>query len=242
MTIDLTKRTEIATNSLVSLMKDAAQQGLNVDDLTAECVLVMDHSYSMDHLYASGLVQETAERVLAASLTGLDDDGVVPIHFFDSRVHRPTKVTAADYQGAVDRWRRGKSMGGTEYLPAIKQVLNETNGRFGGLFSKAKSGPAKQPTLVFFITDGAPNDDQAAIKRALFDAADKPVFWQFLGIGGYSPAFLEDLDTMPGRVVDNVGLADPRKAAGSEEAWFTEMLREFVTKYVPAARAAGIIA
>lgn len=239
--VDLNKRTETAAGSLISLMKEQADKGVDLGEVSAQVVLVMDYSGSMTHLYNNGSVQDVAEKALAMSLTGLDDDGTVPVHFFHHQALKATSVTAATYSGFVDSWTRGKSMGGTNYAGVIKNVINDATSSGGllGRFGKKASGPAKVPTLVLFVTDGEPSD-QSETMQLLQEAADLPIFWQFLGLG-YEPRFLKQLDTMGGRTVDNVGLAQADNI-GDEAAWFRTALEEFVTSWLPAARAAGIVA
>ncbi len=248
--VDLTKRTETATASLVSLMKRAQADGVDLGEVSAACVLVMDHSGSMRKLYKNGHVQDIAERVLALSLTGLDDDGDIQVVFFDHKPFPAETVNAGNYAGFVGRWDQGRHYGTTNYADTIATVLGDVPS--GGaparglsrFFKKtAISGPAAMPTLVFFVTDGAPDSGtKQRVKQLLVDAADKPVFWQFIGVNGFKPTFLEELDEMPGRVVDNVGLTAFDGESATDEAWFGEVLREFVTSWLPAARAAGIVA
>ncbi|WP_447645383.1 VWA domain-containing protein [Nocardioides zeae] len=121
--VDLTKRTETATASLVSLMKKAQADGVDLGEVSAACVLVMDHSGSMRKLYKSGHVQDLAERVLALSLTGLDDDGDIQVVFFDHKPFPAETVNAGNYAGFVDRWDQGRHYGTTNYADTIATVL-----------------------------------------------------------------------------------------------------------------------
>lgn len=157
-------------------------------------------------------------------------------------------MSAGNYAGFVDRWDTGRHYGTTNYAGTITSILSELPGATSGggisrFFKKAApSGPAAMPTLVFFVTDGAPDSGtKQQVKQLLVDAADKPVFWQFIGVNGFKPTFLEELDEMPGRVVDNVGLTAFDGESATNEAWFGEVLREFVTSWLPAARRAGIV-
>ncbi|MFL2450409.1 VWA domain-containing protein, partial [Bacillus thuringiensis] len=102
--------------------------------------------------------------------------------------------------------------GGTWYTPAMKAVVekveseNKEKGFFKKLFGKKDNNGFDKnlPTLVFFMTDGANHwDDREPAKEYLKEISDKPIFWQFVGIGRSSMPFLEALDTMEGRVVDN---------------------------------------
>lgn len=244
MTIDLNKRTESAQISLVKLGEQAQADGKNMpDELCARVVVAIDFSGSMKGRYQSGEVQTTVERVLALSLAGLDDDGDIQVHFFDTRAYDMEEVDKNSYVGFVDNWRRGKTMGGTNYSGVIQNIITEAVGGKKKLFGKRSSGAGSSslPTFVIFVTDGAPGDQGKAM-QLLKDASDKPIFWQFLGLG-YSPSFLKQLDTMGDRVVDNVGLTEMSQTRDmQDEEWFNEVLEEFVTGWIPAARSAGILA
>lgn len=247
--VDLTKRTEAAMASLLGLMEKSRSSGVDVGEVSAACVLVVDHSGSMRPLYRSGHVQEIAERVLALSLTGLDDDGDIQTIFFDAEPFPAETVDAGNYRGFVDRWDRGRHYGTTNYLDTIRMILSDLPGQWADgpqdvprFYRKPSTGPAATPTLVFFVTDGAPNSGtKQRVKQLLVEAAGQPVFWQFIGVNGFSPTFLEELDEMEGRIVDNVGLTAFDGEGATDEAWFGEVLREFVTSWLPAARAAGIV-
>lgn len=245
--VDLTKRADTAQGAIISLLKREADKGIDLGEITARVVVAIDYSASMRARYDAGEVQDLVERVLALSLAGLDDDGDIQVHFFHDKAFGAEEVDASSYAGFVDRWRNGKQMGGTNYAGVIEAVLAEAGHPkpkrklFGRSAPAAPSGPAAVPTLVLFVTDGEPWD-KAESKKLLGGASDKPVFWQFLGLG-YSPDFLSDLDTMSGRVVDNVGLTEMRDSKGTpDETWFHSVLEEYVTSWVPAARRAGIIA
>ncbi|WZH53652.1 MAG: VWA domain-containing protein [Nocardioides alkalitolerans] len=245
--VDLTKRADTAQGAIISLLKREADKGIDLGEITARVVVAIDYSASMQGRYANGEVQDLVERVLALSLAGLDDDGDIQVHFFHNDPFPPQEVDSTSYSGFVDRWRSGKSMGGTNYAGVMKAVLAEAgHGKKGlgkRLFGRGGAqpdGPVAVPTLVLFVTDGEPFDKDAT-KKLLVEASAKPVFWQFLGLG-YSPRFLQDLDTMGGRVVDNVGLTSMQDSKGTaDEAWFHAVLEEYVTSWVPAARQAGLI-
>jgi hypothetical protein len=102
--------------------------------------------------------------------------------------------------------------------------------------------PAKRstPLLVIFLTDGgfAPSKD---IARIITNAAHRPIFWQFVGIGNNNFGMLRNLDTLPGRVVDNAGFfAVTDLAKISDEELYDRLLSEFPA-WLKAARAKGIL-
>lgn len=238
--VDLDKRTETAGNTMISLIKGAQEKGIDIDDLVAECIQVVDNSQSMEwekrRYFTRGVVQAVVERALAACLAGLDDDGRVPVLFFDSVLHPEEVLTKDNYEGFVSRWFDPRRMRGTQYLPVINKIVEDVRQEV----QEAEGHVI--PKLVLFVTDGEPGDSEDAIKRALFNAADLPIFWQFIGLG-YKPEFLEELDNMPGRVIDNVGLTVVHSVENmDDETWFREALTEYIEKWLPGARKLGLVA
>ncbi len=232
MAISLEKRTENATNSLISLLKKEADKGNDLGDLTAQVILAIDYSVSMRGRYASQEVQELVERALALSLSGLDDDGNIQVFFFDSKSYRPEVVSQSNYSGFVNAWASRHDMGGTDYLPVIKDIRKFIS-------DNDMVSADKPPVFVIFVTDGETRNE-GKISRELIDAASDPVFWQFMGLG-YSPKFLKRLNTMGGRVIDNVGLFEVRNSqAMSDDEFYQKTISEFFSEWLPAARQQNI--
>jgi Mg-chelatase subunit ChlD len=103
MTISLEKRTENAQGAIISLLKKEQARGNDLGELTAQVVLALDFSGSMDGRYRNREVQDLVERALALSLSGLDDDGDIQTFFFHDGVFPPEVVNERNYQGFVDR-------------------------------------------------------------------------------------------------------------------------------------------
>jgi len=97
------------------------------------------------------------------------------------------------------------------------------------------------PAYVLFITDGD-NHDNAEAEEAIVKASRFPIFWQFVGIGGHRSTFefLDKLDTMPGRFIDNANffaLNDIERI--SDDDLYRRMLVEFPS-WLKEARQKGI--
>jgi hypothetical protein len=203
--ISLEKVTDQAPG-LVDLYKEAGV-GLNKNGLQGEraaVYLVLDRSGSMRKHYRSGAVQHLAEQALALA-ANLDDDGIVPVVFFDSDAYTPINLDLTNYQGRIGAINDTLGhMGTTNYAAAMRAViaLHEASG-------------ATVPAFVVFQTDGSP-DSRAEAERVLCEAATLPIFWQFIGFGDDKFEFLHKLDDLPvptKRVIDNAGFfeagADP---------------------------------
>ena len=218
-----------SSTSMVDLTKKAAislqKQGLT--DQRAAVYLVLDHSRSMHHFYADGSVQRLAEQALGLS-ANLDADGTVPIVYFGSQASEPFDVNLADYEGVIGRTHPAVPWGSTNYVDAMETVLRHY-----------KQSGAIEPALVIFQTDGAP-DDESSVEQALRAYAKGQIFWAFVGFGN-SIEFLEKLDDLSGRPVDNASFfhaADPHDV--SDEALYNGLTHEYAT-WLAAATEAGIV-
>ena len=83
------------------------------------------------------------------------------------------------------------------------------------------------PAYVIFITDGGV-DKTNEIKNRMIRSSSMPIFWQFVGVGGWNYGILQDLDRMKGRVVDNANFfaLDDFKSVRNDEL-YKRLLKEF---------------
>lgn len=219
MAVSLSKETK----KRISLSKKSASKVIlkkGIQTQKSEVEFVIDYSGSMNQLYKSGIVQRVAERILALGLN-FDDDGKVGLYLFHHGViEHPTPISMDNIQDFMDREVISKyQMGGTNYAPAINAVRKARGYQIGWNVPKKVGGflgfggkmvrpdppqiqPVSKPTYVVFITDGE-NSDRAKTEQALLEASFEPIFWQFVGIGSSSFDFLEKLDDMEGRLIDN---------------------------------------
>jgi hypothetical protein len=229
--IDLTKLTATAPG-LVDLYKNA-RVSLDKHRLGGEraaVYLVIDHSRSMSRYFKDGSVQALAERVLALA-AHFDDDGTVPVIFFDTTARQAVDISVHDYAGSIGRIKASAgAMGSTNYADAMRAVidLHKNNG----------------PAFVVFQTDGAPTSKRETTE-VLCDAARLPIFWQFIGFGDDEFAYLRRLDDLPvpaKRVVDNAGFfpagLEPQRIP--DGVLYDSLMEEF-PQWLAAARAAGIV-
>ena len=201
-TIDLTKKKEEVHTICLS------KQPLN--GLKAQVGLVLDYSGSMDNLYYNGTVQSVIENTLPLAME-FDDNGTMEVWIFENGYHRLPDITLANCGDYVNREILGKyDMGGTYYAPVMKDVINT--------YKKSEL-----PSYVLFITDGD-NSDQTKTVPVIVEAAKLPIFWQFVGVGHARFSFLEKLDDLTERYVDNADFFEVKNAS---DITYKQLLDEF---------------
>ncbi|OPC80162.1 toxic cation resistance protein [Embleya scabrispora] len=226
---------ERSAPGLVSLYK-AAGVSLEKNRLAgvrAAVYLVLDRSGSMAPFYKNGSVQALADRVLAAA-AHFDDDGTVPVIFFDTKAYAAEEISLDNYGGRIAALHKKLGhMGTTDYVSAMEAVI-----------AHYRSCGATDPAFVIFQTDGAPNNAKAA-EKTLCKAAELPIFWQFIGFGRDEFRFLHRLDDLPApkfRVVDNAGFfeagADPRRMP--DATLYDNLMNEF-PEWLQTAKSAGVL-
>ena len=201
-TIDLTKKKEEVHTICLS------KQPLN--GLKAQVGLVLDFSGSMSNLYYDGTVQKIIENALPLAME-FDDNGTMEVWIFHDGCHRLPDISLKNCAGYVKREILGKyNMGGTNYAPVMKSVIKAYK-------------DCKLPSYVLFITDGD-NDDQGMTISVIKEAAKLPIFWQFVGVGRARFTFLEKLDDLADRYVDN---ADFFEVSNALDITYKQLLNEF---------------
>ncbi|CAM4457961.1 VWA domain-containing protein [Deinococcus marmoris] len=227
----LLEKAEREQPQLVSLIKTASvsleKRGLA--DARYRVKLVLDISGSMQNEYRSGAVQALAERALALAAR-LDDDGEVEVYLFGIQAHRSGTLSLDNVAGFVDRLKV-KLEGGTHYSPVMKMVRED-----------AEKEGRELPCLVLFITDGG-TSNPAVVVRQMTDAAAEPIFWKFMGIeeGRVNFDFLEKLDDLPGRVVDNADFFRVPAPIKIGDAELFDLLLNELDGWQRDAKAAGIL-
>lgn len=196
----------------------------------ASILFVLDYSGSMSTLYASGKIQELIERILPVGM-GFDDNGEVDFYIFSDHYHKLSPISLSNF----DNYIKSKvipfySMGSTSYSPVINAIVDTIvakRGGFLGMGGKEASQTLDYPLYVIFVTDGDNSDHpqtEAAIKRA----SNHGVFFQFIGIGRSGFPFLEKLDNLSGRLLDNANFFKvPDLSATTDQQLYSLLLTEF---------------
>lgn len=218
----------------VNLCKEKVKVELRKQNVTmtkARVVFALDHSGSFSWAYENGTIQKITERLFPIAME-MDDDGEMDFMLFDSRYKNLEAVTMNNLGNYVKDviLKKGGYYGGTSYAP----VMNAITEKYG------KKKKSDIPTFVIFITDGD-NDDKNEAEKAMINASNHNIFWKFVGAGNAGFSFLEKLDDMAGRTVDNadfITVDDLNKI--SDEELYNRLFNEY-SDWLTACRAKGIM-
>jgi len=79
------------------------------------------------------------------------------------------------------------------------------------------------------------------MKRVLIDSSNKPIFWQFVGIGRANYGILKKLDTLSNRVVDNANFIELDNINSITDEKLYDMLLNELPKWLEEVKQVGII-
>ncbi|MFC1413292.1 VWA domain-containing protein [Streptacidiphilus sp. N1-12] len=207
---------QAAPTDPVSLRKEIVRVNLakrGAAGVRARVALVLDRSGSMRPLYNGGTVGRLVERMAPVAAV-MDDDGSLDAWIFADHCARLPTLTIPQLAEWIERNVYIRS--GHRQLPELpggrSRVPDHLVDVFGGnnepevirdILAYYAERPG-DPVLVLFFSDGGINRSKQ-IQELLTQAAAKPLFWQFIGLGKSEYGILERFDTLPGRVVDNAG-------------------------------------
>lgn len=190
--INLKKNVVNLDKTLINLSKSS---GIAMNNHTAKVAVVVDYSYSMDHLFESGAVQRALSRLVPIGLR-FDDNGELDVWLFHSKHFRMDGMTLDNYDNYVNNVikRSGINYGGTQYASVIEDLIQKYE----------VEEHSEVPAYVIFITDGD-NSDKARTDEAIRKSSNYGIFIQFVGIGNAGFNYLRKLDDLSGRYCDNTG-------------------------------------
>lgn len=218
--VTLKKAQDGLERHLVRLKKES---GIDLSRHRSRVFVVIDRSGSMARLYRSGAVQEVLTRLLPLALK-FDDNGELEVYVFNNRCTQLAPMTLANYENYVQSEILSKGRGpsgGTSYSPVIEETVS------------AYDDGSPYPAFGIFITDGE-NDDQGATDRAIRYSSKYNIFYQFVGIGSESFRYLQKLDDLDGREVDNTAFVKVADFARLDDDQLYDKLLEQYPQFLQA--------
>ncbi|NEO85046.1 MAG: VWA domain-containing protein [Spirulina sp. SIO3F2] len=242
--------------SLINLAKtaDKSISKVNLTKHRAKVALCLDISGSMYDLYESGKIQQFAERILALGCR-FDDDGAIEIFLFGQKAHHAGEMTLENFGNCIGQLRqRYRFEGATNYGEAIAAIQNfyfprqqvPQPGFWQRLVGGQPNAPApepiagQEPVYVMFVTDGAATD-AAKAQTDLTLASYAPIFWQFMAIGIGEFPFLQHLDDLAGRFIDNADFFSVGDPLETPDDQLYDLLMTEYPDWVKQAQAQGLL-
>lgn len=210
-TISLEKHKISLEKVAVNLSKTT---NINFNSLKSRVKLALDYSGSMDWMYNNGKVQEVINRLLPLALK-FDDDGEMECYLFSNGHKEIQPCNINNYSNYINKVikKSSFSMGGTQYASVLDTMRK-----------KVKSDI---PDFIIFITDGD-NSDQTATDSVIRQMSTDNCFIMFVGIGNAKFSYLEKLDNLSGRKIDNTGFVKFSDISNvSDEELYTKFLSEY---------------
>ena len=202
----------------------------NLQNVIAKVVVVLDRSGSMYRQYREGDVQRAMNKLLPIALM-FDDDGELDAWAFAQKSIHLSSINLDNINDYLINEKYGWNrwdIGGVNNEPVVMEDIID-------MYEKSN-----EPVYIIFISDGGIYK-KGPIKKLLIKSSLKPIFWQFVGIGGSDYGILEELDTMKKRVVDNADFfAIDNIDALSDEELYEKLLNEF-PKWLKEAKDKNII-
>ncbi|GAA4668120.1 VWA domain-containing protein [Gordonia humi] len=208
----------------------------------ARVILVVDKTLSMSALYRSGAMARVVERMIPVA-TQLYSDGNLEAYLYGKSFAKLPDVTVENSDRWVSTYIHLRGEHGAPMGPVIdydKQIggVNAELPIMSAILDDVAGG---QPVLVLFFTDGGFHSKIPKIVQLITEAARRPVFWQFIGLGDNNFGVLRRLDDLGGRVVDNAGFFEvPDIDRRTDADLYADLLGEF-PDWLRAATAAGIV-
>ena len=233
-TFSLEKKVAAQAPALISLAKKA-QISLekNNTKVRAKLAFVLDASGSMNSQYSRGRVQEAVNRLMPLAVA-FDDDAELDVFAFGAKPVQLSPATLSNYSDYINTdhggWRKWDVGQRINDEPRAMRMVMDFYNRSGGA----------EPVYIIFLSDGGVHKNRE-ITQLMIEASGRPFFWQFVGLGGHGYGILEQLDDMPGRVVDNCSFfAMDDLHDLTEDALYDKLMKEFPA-WLKEAKSKGII-
>ena len=228
---------------------------LKLVENSAEVVLCMDVSDQMEDYLSTGKAQIIADRILAFA-TEMDIDSHIDLFLFAERAFFIGSMDLDNFDGYIqDALKQYNFTGRADYVNVINLIRTtylKNAGRQGDISIR------ETPVYVYFISNGE-TDDNDEILKTISNASYEPIFWEFMtmgttradlqkGILGWllrpfvdDYSFLETLDDMKDRFIDNADFFNINDPATLDDAEFYRLMMAEFPDWLKEAKAKGLV-
>lgn len=174
-------------------------------------------------------MQTLVQRILGLALH-FDDDEQIDVILFGTRAYQLPAASMDNLADYIDKevLANYRVIEATKYATALQIIYDKYQGNTG------------DPVFVIFITDGN-NSDKKATTELMINLSTESIFFQFVGIGREQFPYLNKLDELPNRFLDNAGFMHVDDIATIDDAsLYRELLNEY-PDWLAEARQKGVI-
>lgn len=257
-----TELVSLVKASAISLKKTNLQDGH-----VAKVALCLDISGSMSRLFQNGTVTNLVRKSLAQGIV-FDDDGQIDVFTFGENARYAGEVGAESFDSFTRDLKGTRLEGGTYYGKAVNAIMSHYENDSDGLpvyvvfitdgepndKDKARQAIRNASSKgVFFQFVGIGKGDfspQHEDKAVETQPKKKGFFASMFGDSSASSnnskgssgfTFLEDLDNLEGRALDNAGFFALKDPAQTPDDRFYDLLMGEYPQWLPEARKANMI-
>ncbi|NJN65695.1 MAG: hypothetical protein HC884_02775 [Chloroflexaceae bacterium] len=243
----------------LAMTADLSLRSVGLTGHRARVALCLNISSSMQPLYASGKIQRFIERLLALACH-FDDDGVVDMFLFARDAHIGNELSLDTFDGYTTRIFYHYDLEGGANYGKVMQAVRSFYFPLPQGTERQEPISARLPVYAMFLTDGATIDERLT-RHQLQQSSYEPIFWQFLALGkskkdvrtrgirGFIERmvsasdfrFLEELDTMEGRYVDNANFFSTEDLQSISDKELFDLLMGEYPSWVQKARQMGLL-
>ena len=207
--------TELTKTSFISLEKH------HLLDVKARVALVLDFSASMHLKYARGEVQKVLDFIMPLAMN-FDDNGRFECWAFAENSLRLSDVSLDNVQNFIETEQGGHALwnAGARYnneMVVLEEVLNYFT----------EQSPSELPVYVIFLSDSGIYLNKK-VKQFVETTSSRPIFWQFVGMGGRKSILEQQSNHISGYSLDNYsyfGMGNIQNLSATE--LYETLLQEF---------------
>lgn len=205
----------------------------------AQVVVALDNSYSMLPLYKDGTCQRVLDKLLPFAM-GFDDNEEIDCYLFSEGCTPLLEtITLETLENYIIKNNDVTKMGSTNYSPVLGHIFDMYNSGKTWL-GLGKPKPMYLPIYVIFITDGDCYDKKET-EEMVRKMSNYGFFIQFIGIGREFFHFLETLDHLSNRNIDNAGFQKILDIDSIESHQIYNVLLSEFPQWIPEAKSKKLI-
>ncbi|HHP7240661.1 MAG TPA: VWA domain-containing protein [Cyclobacteriaceae bacterium] len=234
---------------------EVAIKEYNLVKNSCQVILCLDVSESMVPYLESGKAQEFAERFLALGHL-LDIDKQLDIFLFAEKAHFLGAMDMSNVRNLINESIDIYKLGDHSNYPEIIRLIRAHY--FKRDIAQKEVFSSDYPVFVLFVTNGETINIKETVEQ-IVESSYEPCFWQFITLGVTAKemgkgfwawlkkpfaedySFLQKLDLMKNRFVDNAGYTNVTNPSDLTDSEFYELIMDEYPYWLKQAQSNGLL-